>query len=97
MVVLKEPIEFEWDEGNKNKNERHGVTAKEIEKAFFDSGKVIFKDVLHSQEEERYIALGKTDAGRLLYTVFTMRKEKVHIISSRDINKKEVRLYEKKA
>ncbi|MFV1917421.1 MAG: CopG family antitoxin [Patescibacteria group bacterium] len=72
---------------------------KDSLEAFLDEDKVILKDVLHSKDEERFILLGKTSKGRLLYVVFTMRgenKEKVRIISARDINKKEVSLYEKK-
>lgn len=39
----------------------------------------------------------KTRQARLLYLVFTIRNGKVRIISARDINKKEVHLYEKAA
>ena len=97
MIVLKEPIEFEWDEGNSDKNQlKHKVTNKEAEELFFDKSRQIYKDVFHSQTEERYIILGKTNQGRLLYCIFTWRKEKIRIISVRDINKREAGLYEKK-
>jgi len=46
-------------------------------------------------QEERYILLGETKKRRPLYTVFTIRDKKIRIISSRDVNKKEVGLYEK--
>lgn len=96
MLAIKEPIEFIWDRGNIDKNwTKHKVTNRECEEAFFDRNKKIYKDKLHSGKEERYILLGKTKKGRLLYTVFTIRKKKVRIISSRDINRKERKLYEK--
>jgi uncharacterized DUF497 family protein len=96
MKVLRQPIEFEWDKGNIDKNrKKHNVGKSECEEAFVDDGKVIFKDVLHSDGEQRYILLAKTKKNRLLYLVFTIRKKKIRIISVRDINKKEVSLYEK--
>ena len=45
--------------------------------------------------EERFLIIGKTKKGRLLYQIFTIRGDKIRVISSRDINKKEVGLYEK--
>lgn len=95
MRINKKVIEFEWDKGNIGKNRKHDVDDKEAEEAFFDEGKVIFKDKLHTTElEERFILLGETKKSRLLYIVFTERKEKIRIISARDVNKKEVYLYE---
>lgn len=76
------------------KNKKHNVEDKEAEEIFLDDGKVILKDKLHSEKEERFIILGKTKKDRLLYVVFTKRKQKIRIISVRDINKKEVYLYE---
>jgi uncharacterized protein len=95
MKTIREPLEFDWDSGNVEKNLKHDVIPMEAEQVFLDDDKIIYRDVFHSHLEERYIILGKTNEGRLLYTVFTMREEKVRIISSRDINKKEVQLYEK--
>lgn len=96
MVVIKKPIKFEWDKGNIGKNNKHDVEEKEAEEVFFDKKKVIYKDKFHSNKEDRFILIGKTKNGRLLYTVFTKREDKVRIISSRDINKKEVKYYAKK-
>jgi uncharacterized protein len=87
---------FEWDEGNADKIYRkHKVKPFECEEVFFDENKVIFKDVLHSGQEERYVLLGKNKKERLLFLVFTIRQRKVRIISARDTNKKERGLYEK--
>lgn len=94
MKVDESSLEFEWDKGNTEKNKKHNVEDKEAEEIFLDDGKVILKDKLHSEKEERFIILGKTKKDRLLYVVFTKRKQKIRIISVRDINKKEVYLYE---
>lgn len=97
MKIIQEMFEFEWDEWNKEKNfKKHGVTDGECEEAFFDIKKKILRDVLHSDKEERYIVLGKTKRERLLFVVFTIRGNKIRIISARDLNKKEVCLYEEK-
>ena len=97
MQVDKKVLEFEWDKGNIGKNLKHNVKEREVEEAFLDEGKVIYKDKLHSINEERFILLGETKRGRLLYLVFTKRKNKIRIISARDINKKDVEIYEKAA
>ncbi|PIP75957.1 hypothetical protein COU24_01180 [Candidatus Kuenenbacteria bacterium CG10_big_fil_rev_8_21_14_0_10_39_14] len=97
MRSIVKPIKFHWDQGNLNKNfKKHKVANTECEEVFFDQNKVILKDLLHSGKEKRFILLGKTKTGRLLFTVFTARNNKIRIISSRDINKKEHKLYDKK-
>jgi len=95
MKVDKSVFEFDWDKGNIGKNKKHNVEDKEAEEVFLDEGKAIFHDKLHSQTEGRFIAIGKTKKERLLYIYFTKRKKEIRIISARDINKKEVSLYEK--
>lgn len=95
MNVLGKVAEFDWDTGNLEHIQKHNVNESECEEVFFDEKKVIFKDILHSELEERFILLGKTKKDRLLYIIFTKRGEKIRIISARDINKKEVYLYEK--
>ncbi|OGK26330.1 hypothetical protein A2954_06200 [Candidatus Roizmanbacteria bacterium RIFCSPLOWO2_01_FULL_37_12] len=97
MKTIKKAVEFDWDKGNVEKNLKHDVTDKEAEEVFFDEKRYIFKDKIHSGNEERFRILGKTNLGRLLFIAFTIRKNKIRIISARDINKKEVYLYEKKA
>lgn len=98
MRVLREPVIFQWDKGNIDKNwARHRVTDRECEEVFFDENKKIFKDELHSNGEKRFRIVGKTKKERLLFVVFTIRRGKARIISARGINKKEVSLYEEKA
>lgn len=97
MVVINDPEKFDWDKGNIGKNQkRHGVNEKEAEESFFDNKRKTFRDHLHSGKEERFRIVGKTKDGRLLFVVFTIRKGKIRIISARDVNRKEVRLYEEK-
>jgi len=88
---------FEWDEANIDHIARHNVTPAESEEVFFDTKNVLDEDIEHSIVEDRFIIIGKTKEGRLLYQVFTKRGNKIRVISARDINKKGVELYEKKA
>ncbi len=97
MRTIKDLVEFEWDEGNIGKNKKHGVNDKEAEEVFFDEQKIVFRDSLHSQWEERFIVIGKTETGKILYVAYTKRGKKIRIISARRINKKEAHIYEKKA
>ncbi|MEK6839930.1 MAG: BrnT family toxin [Nanoarchaeota archaeon] len=95
MKILPEPISFEWDKGNIDKNfVRHKVTNREAEEVF-GNNPLISEDTGHSEKERRYRILGVTDKQRFLFLSFTIRKDKIRIISARDMNKKEVSKYEK--
>ena len=96
MKIIPEPIAFEWDKGNGEKNEKkHGISNKEIEQAFDNDPKIIFSDEAHSLRERRYGMYGSTNEKVLLSIVFTIRDEKVRVISARRMSKKERRAYEK--
>lgn len=98
MIVLKKPILFEWDKSNQDKNySKHQVVATEAEEVFFDKNRKLAKDLLHSKNEERYLLIGETKKHRKLYIVFTIRKNKVRVISARDLNKKEYKLLGKRS
>ncbi len=90
-------IEFQWDTGNLDKSyEKHGIEHSEAEEVFLDGKLGIIKDIKHSQIEKRLIAVGKTKtSGKILFVVFTIRKDKIRIISARNANKKEREKYEK--
>ena len=99
MTVVKLPsiLSFEWDKGNEQKNWlKHKVTGEEAEEAFDDENKLLFEDVKHSTfQEKRFILFGKTQEDRRLVIAFTLRNEKVRIISARPMNRKEAIVYEK--
>jgi uncharacterized protein len=87
---------FDWDEGNLPKLlERHKVSASEFEQMFFNAPLVAVSDEKHSDREERFFALGHTDAGRPLFVVFTLRNNLIRAISARNMNRKERREYER--
>ena len=92
--LLLNCIGFDWDEGNVEKNWiRHQVTKNESEQVFFNEPLIIADDTKHSQDEKRWYILGRTDAGKLLFIAFTIRKDLIRVISARDMNKKEREIY----
>ena len=93
--LLSKCTGFEWDDGNLQKNwEVHRVSVIECEQIFFNDPLTVASAAKHSEKERRYYALGQTDKGRLLYVVFTIRKSLVRVISARDMNRKERKVYE---
>lgn len=94
-MKMRRPISFDWDEGNQGKNWlKHKVGLKEGEQIFFNRPLKIFDDKKHSLVETRYVAYGTTDENRRLTAVFTLRQNKIRVISARDQNKKERSVYE---
>ena len=86
---------FDWDEWNTEKIwEKHQVNRAECEQVFFNQPFVVTEDIAHSLEEARFYVLGKTDAGRALFLVFTIRDELIRVITARDMSRKERRIYQ---
>lgn len=96
MIDLAIISGFDWDEGNARKNDKHGVSTAEAEQIFFNEPLLLLTDEKHSQNEPRFHALGKTDAGRVLHITFTLRQagETIRVISARDTHRKEKAIYE---
>lgn len=96
MKVLPEPVVFEWNKGNIEKIfNKHGLDIKEIEEIFKNKPIYFFEDEKHSQTELRHGVFGQTNSGRVLSVVFTIREDKIRVITARSISKKERRAYEK--
>jgi uncharacterized DUF497 family protein len=63
-------------------------------KLFF-RGKVFFApDLKHSREEERFLAVGSSSGGKLMFAVFTLRSNFIRPISARYMHKKEAQNYQ---
>lgn len=70
---------FEWDDGNRDKCQQHGVSIAAVESVFFGTV-AVFPDPAHSVTEERYKAISQTDEGRFVFVVFTLRRrQKGHV------------------
>jgi hypothetical protein len=85
---------FQWDAGNSEKNWLlHEVSQAEVEQAFYNRPVLVSPDSSHSQVEVRYYVLGRSNAGRTLAIVFTLRATLVRPIMARDMSRRERRLY----
>ncbi len=91
---------FDWDEGNRAKCGKHGVSIAEIE-GLFSRTVMVGPDPKHSAHEERFIAIGTTRRDRKVLVVFTLRQKSgatfIRPISARYMHRKEIEAYEKKA
>ena len=88
---------FEWDEGNSNKNwHLHRVTNAECEDVFFNLPLIVAADAKHSNREQRFFALGRTENNRRLFIAFAVKKKLIRVISARDMTKSEQRKYAEK-
>jgi len=86
---------FQWDDGNATKNwDSHDVSQAECEQVFFNQPLVVRRDRRHSALETRYYALGRTDADRLLFVCFAVRRDLIRVISARDMTPNETARYE---
>lgn len=94
--IIENCTGFDWDEGNITKNwDKHDVSSSECEQIFFNKPLIVKRDSKHSLFENRYYVLGRTDSDRLLFAVFTVRGEKIRIISARDMTIAEAERYQK--
>ena len=95
MIDLSTLSGFEWDRGNRDKNwDLHKISWSEVEEVFFNQPLLLYPDPTHSEKEDRFYVLGHTGADRCLFVLFTIRKNKIRIISARDMSKKERRFYD---
>lgn len=83
---------FDWDRGNYRKNEKHGVTAAEIQ-GIFEAPVYVAGRIKDPTDEKRYLLLGE-GAGKGWALVVTTRGEKLRVISCRRQRKKEGIFYE---
>lgn len=89
---------FDWDKGNRAKCEKHGLSTFVIE-SLFTRPLAILPDEAHSQRERRFRAIGRTEKGRGVFIVFTLRRKSdellIRPISARYTHRKEIEAYEK--
>ncbi len=97
---MRQPVirGFDWDRGNRDKCQKHGMSAEDIE-AVFAQPVVILPDKENPSGERRLKAIGRTPAGRRAFSVFTWRAEDgdsalLRPISARYMHRKEVESYE---
>lgn len=85
-------INFVWDENKNRENiKKHGVSFSEAQTIFFNKPLEVFFDPDHSASEDRYIAVGISQTGRILLVVHCENKHgtEIRMISARKASKKE--------
>jgi uncharacterized DUF497 family protein len=82
-----------WDQETVDHIARHGVTPLEVEEVLFnDTDSPLF---LRSKAG-RYLAYGRTNAGRFLLIVWALMHRKTRIVTARDMTGRERRFYTKR-
>lgn len=89
---MAEEIIFEWDENKNLKNiEKHGIDFNKAAKIFEDDNRLDLPNIKHSQTEMRRKVIGMVES--ILFVVYTIRSERIRIISARSANIKERIMY----
>ena len=87
---------FDWDDGNRAKCQKHGLSIADVEHVLANNETVIIP--LDAFEEPRFVAIGQTVAERYAFVVFTPREKKgdwtQRLISARYMHRREVKRYE---
>jgi hypothetical protein len=87
-------MDCEWDPAKAKANRRrHGVDFADAVLALEDDLALTMADP-DAEGEERFVSLGMDAGGRLLVTVFTLRGNRIRLISSRRATPAERRAYE---
>ena len=88
-------MQFTWDPTKAAKNvEKHDVSFEEAQTVFDDPLYVDFFDPDHSEDEDRYLIVGKSIEERLLIVSYTERGDAIRIITARDVTRSEREAYE---
>ena len=88
-------MKFDWDKKKNDQNfKKHGLSFEEASKLF--TGRSDFLEIFdeeHSEDEDRFIAIGTISRG-LIVVVFVERDfETIRIISARKASKSETKLF----
>jgi len=90
-----QPQSIVWDpEESQSNRTKHGIDFEEAATVFRDPLLLVLPDLEHSQEEERWIALGQSIRQLLLVVVHTDDERTIRLISARQATPRERRLYE---
>ena len=94
-------MKFEWDPNKETINiKKHGVSFEQAAYVFADQFSLSMFDDEHSNQEDRWVILGKSNNEMILLVVHTFRncenEETVRIISARKATKNEERTYKQR-
>ena len=90
--------QFEWDEDNESHLANHGVDRYEAEDAATDPGTIVRRTGKDRYGNARYIYIGKTEVGRILFMVVDRKsRDRFRIGSARDAKFEEKRFYRRQS
>lgn len=88
-------MQFEWDPAKAKQNyAKHKVSFEEVVTVFYDPLSVTLYDPDHSIGERRFITIGFSSRGRLVFVSHTERGGTLRIISARCATPRERRKHE---
>ncbi len=94
---MQEWDEFEWDCDNEDHIARHGVDLYEAEEAATDPGDIVKRAGTDRRGNRRYVYVGKTEDGRILFMVVDRKGgRRWRVGSARDAKFNEKRGYRKR-
>jgi uncharacterized DUF497 family protein len=77
-------VQFEWDPAKAEENlAKHAVAFTEAMTVFGDPLELVIADPDHSVDEQRFLSIGLSAAGRLLVVSYTERHGGIRLISAR--------------
>jgi uncharacterized protein len=86
---------FQSDKRKARQNlKRHNVSFEEASTVFGDALSRTIDDPLHSDDEDRFVIIGRSVQGRLLVVVHTLRGNSIRIIIARMATRTERRKHE---
>lgn len=91
-------MKFEWDEEkNKINIAKHKVSFEEAKMVFYDENALLIYDVDHSDDEDRFVIIGRSPEERELVVCHCIREksgeEVIRIINAREADNDERRAY----
>lgn len=89
---------FEWDDKKNSSNlKKHQISFEQASQIFLDKDAIYIPDENHSEDEERWLVLGKIENFTIIVVVFVDKsnknEEKLRIISARKADKLEEKEY----
>ena len=91
-------LSFTWDPRKDAANQRkHRVSFAEARTAFEDVLSITVPDPGHSNDESRFVLVGRSRRGRLLVVAHAENRDEIRIISARPATRRERHAYEEEA
>lgn len=76
---------------------KHRLTVLEVEEVLYGDPQIRFVEKGHREDEDMYAAYGQTEEGRYILVYFILKHgDEALVISARDMDRKEQRLYERR-